>query len=105
MKLGSKAFWNELLMYLSSFGPAVHAVNSLLWSYCIRDQILLFVRPVCLPEVVCKSVKKSCSNRYRCGVFAKSLQRLPEEGLELKLLGCFIRITLLIVVSPLLLIS
>lgn len=89
MKLGSKAFWNELLMYLSSFGPAVHAVNSLLWSYCIRDQILLFVSPVCLPEVVCKSVKKSCSNRYRCGVFAKSLQRLPEEGLELKLLGCF----------------
>lgn len=93
-------------MYLSSFGPAVHVVNSLLWSYCIRDQILHFVSPVCLPEVVCKSVKKSCcSNRYRCGVFDKSLQRLPEEGLELKLLGCFIRITLLIVVFPLLLIN
>lgn len=45
-------------MYLSSFGPAVHVVNSLLWSYCIRDQILLFVSPVYLPEVVCKSVKK-----------------------------------------------
>ena len=58
MKLGSKAFWNELLMYFSSFGPAVHAVNSLLWSYCIRDQILLFVSPVYLLEVVCKSVKK-----------------------------------------------
>lgn len=50
-------------------------------------------------------LKKSCSNRYRCGVFAKSLQRLPEEGLELKLLGCFIMISLLIVVFPLLLIN